>query len=228
MPFSGVRNRTRERFAEVQVYLSYISSCESCDPMAPIPIEIKIMKGLYYVHLYAALEKSVNDVVQTALSIISSKRVQNNHFLAPLLSIALVDQMKSLKGAGYSNLINQSIGVFKEAASTNVVPINETALSNNLQNIWIKTIEEVFESLCMPPLAFSPHEKATVNEVVGKRNAVAHGRDSAAAVGERHRVPVLREQMAAVSIVTSKIIDSIEEHCMGKKYIKPNARRHYV
>jgi hypothetical protein len=227
MPFSSVKERTRERFTEVQIYLNFINTLEPREPMEPASLEVRVMKGLFYVHLYAALEKSVNDVVETFLSLIASKNIKNNHFTAPMLSIALADQIKSLKDTSHSKLINKSVDIFVEAASANVVHINETVLSRSLQNIWMKTINEAFESLCISPLLFSSHEKTTVDEVVDKRNAVAHGRDSAASVGERYRVPVLREKMETISVVTNKIIDSIEEHCLEKKYIKPTVRRHY-
>ena len=64
MPLSTVKNRSRERFNEVLLNLAFI---ESIEPSAEPPIHVKIQRGLYYVHLYSALEKVVNETVEQAL-----------------------------------------------------------------------------------------------------------------------------------------------------------------
>lgn len=228
MPFSTVKSRTSERFNEVQIFLNFISAQEPDQPMDPVSLEVRVMKGLFYVHLYAAFEKSINDAVETALSLISSKNVKNNHFLAPFLTVVLADKIKSLKDCSYSKFFIKSSDVFIDAASNNVIPLNETVFSDRLQNIWIKTIDEIIKTLGMEKIEFSNHIRTTIDEVVDKRNSVAHGRDSAASVGERYRSIVLREKLEIISSVTHEIINAIEEHYKTNRYIRSNARRHYA
>lgn len=228
MPMNAVKTRTSERFNEVLIFLNYVSSLEPENSTEPVALEVKIMKGLFYVHLYSAFEKSINDTVETVLSLISSKNVKNNHLLAPVLSVVLSDKIKSLKDCGYAKIFVKSSDVFVDAASTNITPINETIFSNQLQNIWVKTIDEIFQTLGIPPLSLDIRSKTTINEVVERRNAVAHGRDSAASVGERYRVGVLREKMEIISFSTNEIISTIEDHYLSKRYIKPTVRRHYA
>jgi hypothetical protein len=69
MPLSTVKNRSRERFNEVLLNLTFI---ESIEPSAEPPIHVTIQRGLYYVHLYSALEKVVNETVEQALLVIGS------------------------------------------------------------------------------------------------------------------------------------------------------------
>lgn len=228
MPFNAVKSRTSERFNEVLIFLNYVSSQEPSNPTEVVPLEVKIMKGLFYVHLYSAFEKSINDVVETMLSLISSKSVKNNHLLAPVLSVVLTDKIKSLKDCGYSKLFTKSSDVFVDAASTNIMPINETVFSSHLQNVWVKTIEEIFVTLGMNPISLDMRSKTTIDEIVERRNSVAHGRDSAASVGERYRANVLREKMEILSSSSNEIINSIEEHYLSKRFIKPTVRRHYA
>jgi len=228
MPFNAVKSRTSERFNEVLIFLNYVSLEEPTNPTEAVPLEVKIMKGLFYVHLYSAFEKSINDVVETMLSLISSRCVKNNHLLAPVLSVVLIDKIKSLKACGYSKLFTKSSDVFIDAASTTITPINETIFSGHLQNVWVKTIDEIFITLGMGPVSLDMRSKTTIDEVVEKRNAVAHGRDSAASVGERYRVNVLRGKMEILSSSINEIINSIEEYYISKRFIKPAVRRHYV
>lgn len=227
MSFEGLKRRTSERFNEVQVLLNFINSSEPRTPSEPVSLEVKIMKGLFYVHLYAAFEKSIKDIVETALLLISSKSIKNNHFAPALLSLVLSDKIKSLKDSGYSKLFIKSAEIFKESTSNNVVPINETIFSGQLQNAWVKTILEISEILGMEEVCFEPRIKTTIDEIVDKRNAVAHGRDSAAFIGERHRANILREKMELISSAIQQFINEVEQHCDRRRYIKPALRRHY-
>lgn len=228
MSLNTVKLRTSERFNEVLIFLNYVSSLEPDNPTEPVSLEVKIMKGLFYVHLYSAFEKSINDTVETVLSLISSKNVKNSHLLAPVLSVVLTDKIKSLKDCGYAKVFIKSSDIFVDAASTNITPINETIFSNHLQNVWVKTIDEIFHTLGINSLRLDIHSKTTIDEIVERRNAVAHGRDSAASVGERYRTDVLREKMETVSSSTYEIIYAIEDHYLSKRYIKSTVRRYYA
>lgn len=227
MSFSTIKNQNTSRFNEVQVLLNYISSLEPLLPTDPTPAEVKIMRGLFYVHLYAAFEKSMNEVVQKSLLLINAKSVKNNHFILPFNTIAVYDKIQSLKECGYKKVIERSVELFAEVGSKNVRPLNETTFSKRLQNVWIETIEEVMFAFGMQPLVLSAREKATINEIVDKRNSVAHGGESASYVGERHRTPVLRIKLQIVQELMINVIDRFEEYYEDKKYLKPIMKKHY-
>ena len=227
MPFRSIKSRTSERFNEVRLFLNFLSSHEPSDPIESVSLEINVMKGLFCVHLYAAFEKSISDAIETVLTLISSKNIKNSHLSAPILSVVLKDKIKSLKDSAYSKIFIKSSDIFIDAASNNIVPINETAFASHLQNVKINIIDEIVKTLGMNPLILSIHTRITIDEVVDKRNAVAHGRDSAASVGERYRVPALREKLEIISTAAHEIIDAIENYYGFKEYLKPNVRRHY-
>lgn len=227
MAFNGVKERTSELFNEVHIYLTCISRMEPDDLSLPIPLEVNIMKGLFYVHLYAAFEKSINDVIQVALSLISSHQVKVNHFSPPLLSIVMANDIQSLRDVSSSKVFTKSANLFITVTSDDIVSLNETIFTGHLKNIWMKTIDEVILSLGMSPLEFEMIERAVVDEVVDRRNAVAHGGDSASNVGERFRSDVLRRKMETISAIMNQIIVSIETHCTSKNFIKSDAKHHY-
>ena len=97
MSFSIVRNNARARFNENQIYLSYITSLEPSMITDPISLELKIMKGLFQVHLYASLEKTLNELIENTLVHIASNGIKNVHFSVPFNTISLVDKLKSFK-----------------------------------------------------------------------------------------------------------------------------------
>lgn len=133
-----------------------------------------------------------------------------------------------MRDVSHGKVINNSIDLFIKTGSNDVIKLNETTFSNSLQNIWIKTLEESLRALGIESPNLEISEKVTVNEIVDKRNAVAHGRDSAAAIGEKFRADVLRKKMDTITTVTQKIIDVTELNFTNKKYIKPPYKRLYL
>lgn len=228
MSYSTLKTQVSSRFNEVQVFLNFITSQEPSNPVDPTPMEVKIMRGLFYVHLYGALEKSVNEVVQYTLSLISSKAVKHNHFQLAFSTISVGNKLKALKDSGYKKFLSKSIEIFDQVSCTNICQIDETTFSNYLQNIWVNTLEEVRLAFGMAAMTISPQERATINEIVEKRNEVAHGRESALIVGERHRTDVLRVKLQIIQNFTFAFIDEFEDFYTKKKYLKPAMKKHYV
>lgn len=228
MSFASIKSLNTSRFNEVQVFLNYITSQEPMNFTDPTPAEVKIMRGLFYVHLYAALEKSMNEVVEKTLILIDSKGVKNNHYTLAFNTISVMDKIQALKDCGYKKVVNRSIQLFQEVGSRNVTSLNETLFSRKLQNVWIETIEEIIAAFGMQALNLTPRTRATIDEIVGKRNAVAHGGESASYVGERHRANILRAKFQIAQDFMIEVINHFEDYYDNKKYLKPVMKRHYV
>jgi len=227
MSFTHVKNNARSRFNENQVFLSYITSLEPTNPSDVVPTEVNIMKGLFYVHLYASLEKSVNELIENTLVHISSKSVQYQHFNNPFYSISLVNKLKSFKDTGYNNFFNKASEIFNELSSSDACNLQETTFSKSLQNIWINTIKEICNSFGISTFSVTANIKATVDEIVDKRNAVAHGRETAKAIGERFRTIEIRKKMELIIEFCNYLIDLFEEFYLQKNYLKPTAKSLY-
>jgi len=223
MPFAIIKANSRARFSEVLFNLANLESLEP-DVLIEVPQEVKIQKGLYYVHLYAALEKSVNEVVEQAILLIKNEQVKNNKYNTHFNVISLHSKMKSFKECSYKSYFKKSIDVFKSIESEECFEISNTLFSHNLQNIWFDTIQEVLISFGIPALVVDPRVQFTVNEIVDKRNAVAHGRESALFIGERHRMDILRLKTNDIQLVIDMFIDSFESYILNHEYLKENSR----
>jgi len=224
MPFSIVRSNSRERFTEVHINLSYI---ESIEPDGEAPVEVKILRGLYYVHLYSALEKAVNETIEQTVLLIKSENVKNRHYSMPFNVISLNSKMQSFKQCGYKDYFQKSAEVFLGVDSEDSFDISNTVFSQNLQNVWFKTIQETIGSFGAEQITLEPRVRFTVDEVVDKRNAVAHGRETPVIVGERHRANVLRAKTQEIQHVVELVIDTFEDYIRNKSYLKPDYAHHY-
>lgn len=228
MSYSVIKAKARTRFNETQIYLNYLKSLEPSNPTDPISLELKIMKGLFQVHLYAAFEKTVNELIENTLLYIGSNNVQYNHYCIPFNTISLVDQLKSFKDSGQKSFFEKAIEIFSEMTSSNIASINETAFSNQLQNVWTKAIEEVVKSFGIKSFSLDHRVRATIDELVDKRNAVAHGRESATVIGERFRTDVLQTKLDTVVLFSNQLIDLFENYYANKHFLKGHAKKNYT
>lgn len=228
MSFINVKNNTRSRFNENQLLLNYITSLEPANVTDLVPLEVNVMKGLFYVHLYSSLEKSVNELIENTLIHINSKSVQYKHFNNPFYSISLSNKLKSFKDSGYGNFFNRAYDIFNELSSPNICSVQETTFSNNLQNVWVKTIKEICNSFGITSFSIPARTSATIDEIVDKRNAVAHGRESAKTIGERFRTNDIRRKMEITVEFCNYLIDLFEDYYIRKNYLKPAAKKYYA
>ncbi len=228
MSFTIVRNNSRARFGEVQLFLNHLTALEPNIPTDPISTELKIMKGLYHVHLYAALEKTLNELIENTLTYIASHNIQNLHYSTPFNTISLINRLKAFKDCGYKYFFEKAVEIFSEMTSSNIGAVSESAFSTALQNVWTETIEEVLRSFGIHNHFIEPRLRYTINEIVEKRNAVAHGRESATVIGERFRTDILRVKTDLIMNFSFELIDLFEDYYITKSFLKRHFKNRYT
>lgn len=216
MPFSITKSNSRERFSEVYMNLSYIESIEPDDEQPP---HVKVLRGLYYVHLYSALEKVVNETIEQTIILIKNKRIKNKHYKTAFNVISLNAKMQGFKACGYKDYFLKSSEIFDSLVSDDVFEISNTIFSSNLQNVWFKTIQDTVRSFGAKPLQVEPRVTFTVDEVVDRRNAVAHGRQTPISVGERFRCDVLRKKTQEIQLVADLFVATFEEYIQDSDFL---------
>ncbi|OQY59974.1 MAG: hypothetical protein B6245_04035 [Desulfobacteraceae bacterium 4572_88] len=93
--------------------------------------------------MYSAFERTVNEVVEQAILIIKSREVKNRHFEMHFNAISLNSKMQSFKSCGYKEYFNKSTYMFRSIDSDESFEINNTIFSQNLQNVWFETIQQI-------------------------------------------------------------------------------------
>lgn len=226
MSYEGVKQLSRERLTEVQQLLNHIASLEPDDATAPHPPEVKILRGFFYVHLYAALEKTINEAVQLTLRLIASHNAPANHYELRFGSITSRGRLQAFKACSYKNYHDNALAIFSTLGSTEKANIDETQFSDSLMNVWTNSILEVFHSFGIT-LIVEPRTRATIDELVENRNKVAHGRESALIVGERHRSRVLRDKFTITTSMIDSVINHLEYFYNTRSFIKVQERHSY-
>lgn len=226
---SIIKTNATLKFYETTVYLNFIVQNEppTSTPIVAHSLETKIMRGLFYVHLYATLENSLNELFKYLLLSINAKNIIKSHFSHFFAPIFLNNELKSFKDVNKDKFLTKANIIFSELNSKANITINESFFASDLQNAWPNTIKTIMHSLGMATYEISPNNITLINEIVDKRNAVAHGRESAVTVGERFRTIDLRKKMDNLKIFIDDLIDKCEDYYNNKKYIKPSAKKFY-
>ncbi|WP_143498323.1 MAE_28990/MAE_18760 family HEPN-like nuclease [Pseudomonas sp. Irchel s3b5] len=222
MPFEGVRVLSRERLAEVQQLLNHIVSLEPVDVTTPHPPEVKILRGFSYVHLYAALEKSINKVVQLTLRLIASHNTPAKDYKLSFGSVAARGRLQAFKGCRYKAYNDNASSIFSSLESNEIMNIDEFQFSDVLMNVWTNSILEVFNSFGISSFVVEPRVRTTIDELVENRNKVAHGRESALVAGERHRSKILRDKFSIVTSLIDSVIAHLEDFYNTRAFLRVN------
>lgn len=226
MPLTTVRQEVARRFSEAQSFLTSIKESEL--PIITQPQELNTRKGLFLVLLYSALEYALSRSVVEYAGMVNNTSVTYEHIDDKLYALALDPQLTSCAMVGREHRWQKRIGLFQKQFSTETVQISEGAFLDQLENIWAKTITKTFGVLGLPDAALhNPRISQYVDEVVDRRNAVAHGRESAAVIGQSYTTGRLQILQDEISTQAQYMMACIEQHLDGKSFIKVQHKHAY-
>lgn len=201
------------------LYLEHIRHLESVPPI-PDPPEAKILRGLFHVHLYAALEYAVNQGVQRFLLAVTALGVPPLHLHARFFSIALDSGFSSIRNVGEDKRWSSRVKLIDLQFSPDLQPINGDIFGLYLQNVWVEKLDILFNCLNInQPVVPNPTFRLYIDELVERRNGVAHGRMSALGVGSAWRSPELLIRFNAISATCIHLLDCFEQHHLTRGLI---------
>jgi hypothetical protein len=226
MPLTTVRQEIANRFTEAQAFLTLIKADEQ--PFISQSQDLNTRKGLFIVLLYSAVEYSINRAVTKYTEIVNFTEVKYEHIDSQLYAFALDPQLTSCSMVGRELRWQKRFDLFHKQNSTESVKLFEGAFLDQLENIWDKTIRKTFNLLGIRDSAlYDPRVAQYINEIVERRNAVAHGRESAAAVGQTYNAGRLQILHDEISTQIQYMIVCLEQHLDSKMFIKSQHKHAY-
>ena len=206
MSFQPVISGVDERFQQVRDFLSLIKARENTE-LPTSSSDTKMLRGLFYVHLYAAFEFSINSSIQQTLHLAASKKVKLHDFEPRFYAVGLNHLFQAYPTIKSKNRWKKRIEIFDSINSDKSSEINNNLFGEYLQNIWTETLVDVCNCLCLPlSIQPSPVERRYIDELVETRNSVAHGRESAHNVGERTVGIDLETRFNVIKEITDRLV----------------------
>jgi hypothetical protein len=227
MSIAAARVSATDRFKEVRSFLSLIRTREDAEGLATTD-DTKMLRGLFLVHLYAAFEMSVNAIVQEALREISIKKITYADMEIRFNAISLSNLFQAYADSK-GKKIRKRLDILDGQHSSSQCNINDTIFSDKLQNVWATDLSDVCDCFCFSPTLISdPKTRTYVDEIVERRNAVAHGRESPVDAGSRLNANELEKRLIAIQFASETLADGFELHVGTLGFVKQAERAKYL
>lgn len=209
-----------ERMQEARALHQIISELESPDPLQPDSTRVIILRGLFYVLLYAGFEFAVNQIVSATLREISSAAVETAKLESPVFALALHPQLDALENGASNSKWKKRQKLFEAQTQERPCVINDAVLSMYLQNIGRESLEQVFSCFGInDPVVPTPRHFGYLDELVEKRRAVSHGRTGAEEAGRGYRSGELLQRFNAVIDVVTHLQNTFSTYVSQRKYV---------
>ncbi|MFY9559605.1 MAG: MAE_28990/MAE_18760 family HEPN-like nuclease [Terriglobales bacterium] len=219
------------RLVEVQRLLAHIKKVEQAaldgDPVSAE--QAPILRGLFFVNLYGAIEHSLSLAVQVLLQEMSKVAVAYADFEHLIHVVALDAEFRSVAGSGYESRFTKRKALLTRQVSNDSCELNDTIFHDQLQNVWYATLREIFQHLNIQRFPLPDIKmRGYLDEIVEKRNAIAHGRSSASAVGRLTTSQELDTRLNAIREVLDHIINAFDEYLDNRLFVTAKQRTHYL
>jgi hypothetical protein len=217
-----ISSESASRLTEVHQYLNHVRSLALSDGLLTSSTESLIAKGLFFVHLYGALEYTVRSCVRLALHELTAQNHAIKDYNSPVLSLVLDAELRSLaEPNAKTSTWKRRRALFDRISSSEPASFDETLWPIDGGNIRYEQLQSVWETFGISgPVLPRMEMKGLLEEVAEKRNAIAHGRESAKSVGRSKSLSDLEAVFRAVSEECSYVIDCFEtylseRHCLA-------------
>ena len=174
-----------------------------------------VMKGLMFVQTYAVYEYTIRNVVREAIDSMKAHKHRYEDLLPSMMALFLDPEWDSFRDGGRMREWENRLKVFERAFSQDRVDLpSDTRLPNDGSHYRYTHLQMIFQvfGIQRPAVRRKKHIHR-ISEVVGHRNAIAHGQEKAEDIGRRYtRLDILNvmRQMKSVCLLQ---ISAFEEFC---------------
>ena len=174
-----------------------------------------MVKGLMFVQVYAVYEFTVKGVVRAAVDSIATHGHELKDIRPSLMSLLLDPEWKSFRDSGRKRQWEGRLRVLERAFSNEAVTVpEETSIPSDGTHYRYSQLCVIFRvfGIARMPVRRKLHIPR-ISEVVGHRNAIAHGRETAEQIGRRYTRPEVLRISRQMNSVCRSLIDALEQLC---------------
>lgn len=223
------RQGMNERLSEARALLECVKQQEPDEGIPNLPTALSLtLRGLFYVSVYGAIEYAVTHGTQAFINNLCSLSVNTKHLEQSLYAIALDSQLTSARDSGEKKKWESRRAIFKSMETGGICAIPDTVFGTYLHNVHPKTIEEIFSCLgVQKPVTSAESEIGYLREITEKRNAVAHGRETAGDAGKGLTKQDMEIRLTAAYSIGSYFLAAIDDHAASLKFVRARYRSNY-
>lgn len=219
MNFDDAEEEIRARLAESSLFLRHLRAMHASE-LSPSDDLQKSLKAHWLVSLYASLERGINAVIEAALFEITSAAPASDACLPPLHSLIHFPMIQALRDCSNNRIFDRSVALFDASQSGAAVKFSDNPLAERLQNVDGKTFGWLLGLFGAEQYEIEASHLGRLNNLRERRNAVAHGRESAVEVGQRFGLDELARLYEIVDEELTRFQLSLSDHCSAGSYMR--------
>ncbi|UVM02049.1 hypothetical protein LOY41_12410 [Pseudomonas atacamensis] len=216
--FEATRNGSTDRLSQASALINTIKMIEDKSEVAEA---VKTQKGLVFILLYAALEYTATSIVSEFLTHLKTEVVKNHELKMFYLAVTLDANFKSLIGCSDKTFWSKKTSIIEAFHSQDAAKIDDSIFPATGTNIAFDQLEHIWKIF---HLAGSPLPTGVavfhLTELREHRNAIAHGRETAASVGRRFSSDTLTARFNLIALLCEHIVSTFEDATHMKAYLK--------
>lgn len=216
---AALRSGSSDRVRQSSLLLQHLRQLEIAGVAGNEEL-LKTQKGLFFISLYASLEFTITNSVSEFLSSLQASAQAPGFYRVSLLPTLLNREFNAVLGASKRTIWNHKQNLVNRMFAGDVCTIDNDIFPTESTNISADHFQAVWSQLAIPgnplPAGVNPW---TINEIKEHRNAIAHGRERAAAIGARFSLSALEERHRIVEEVCAHTVISFEEHLSNRTFL---------
>ena len=175
--------------------------------------QIRVMKGLFFVHLYGALEFAVSQSVRESIEHLNAQNLMFKDLRPELLSLGLNAQCDSLRDVGGSKKWEKRFELFKHVNASLPVSFDDSVVPTSGRNVDGIELDSVWNAFGLTSTSTpSPSARQRLTTLVRNRNAIAHGDEAPSEVGGRYSVNELGVYLSDLDLTVTHVVLSLDKY----------------
>lgn len=226
--FSVVQQETARRFSDLRKFWSAVK-VEEVSPPGPQPFSYLVGTGFTVVYLYSILEFSINRSVKQLSELITGYSVKMKDVSSAMMCLVHDPKVNAIKASGKKSKLSARLGLFMQIRGSEFAKVHDELLSQELQNVWAKSIEETFQIFGIECQPLSDAANGIyIDKIVNDRNAVAHGREPPEVVGSNYTSAQMDDLIFRVERETQYVVDRFKVFYDNREFIDNSCRYRYI
>ena len=203
--FPSLRTDISARFAAVETHLKVA-------PRKP-PDFAKSIRGLAFIQIYGSYEYTVRTLTDAVLSHITLRGHRFYRLRPSLLAVFLDAELNSFEDVGEDKEWDRRLALFEKAFSRNLIPA-VSVRPHDGSHFRHTQLQMLFRALGITrALTLRKRHLYLIDEIVDKRNSIAHGEESPIDVGSRYSRQDMLQKTQNMRSICLRLVSVLEEYC---------------
>lgn len=211
-----ITNKSNIRLGNVRELLLKINDNNKKDIQDPTT---KIYKGLFFIVLYGAFEYTIVNCVQKCLSEINNKHCRIKDIKATLYCLVFNNECNALMDARnkkWEKRYELFSKIENNSDECNIIDSLSPIQQGNIKYNHLKSLWKIFD--ISSEVITDIKLRVRFEELVENRNAIAHGREPCASVGQRYTANDLANIFDDISEYCSYVIETFKDYIINQEF----------